>query len=296
MSLDGKVAIVTGGAQGIGQAYSERLAHEGAAVGIVDLRIEQAQAVAGGIRDGGGRVAAYRADVSNQDEMDSAVEQVIAEFGRVDVLINNAAIYYDMDWSNNSLDYLRKVLDVNLIGILVCSRAVFPAMKRQRSGSIINISSVAAYPWPWSRATEPDALEYLGATLDERRTWSWEPAQDLETVPSFAYGLGKWGVIYYTRAIARSLGPYGIRVNAIAPGAVLTDATLDVDLRSLPGAEARERMAADRLISTFTSVAALRRLPEPTDLAGVAAFLASDDAAAITGQVLVVDAGIEMRG
>jgi NAD(P)-dependent dehydrogenase (short-subunit alcohol dehydrogenase family) len=210
------------------------------------------------------------------------------------LLINNAAIYGDIDWSDNSLEYLRKVLDVNLIGILVCSRAVFPGMKRQRSGSIINISSIAAYPWPWSRTRDPDALEYLNATADERRTWSWEPAQDLETIPSSAYGLGKWGVIYYTRAYARSLGVYGIRVNAIAPGAVLTDATLGV-LRGLPRAEAMERIASDNLFATFVNVAALRRLVEPTDLAGVAAFLASDDAAMITGQVLVVDAGIEMR-
>jgi 3-oxoacyl-[acyl-carrier protein] reductase len=296
MALNGKVAIVTGGAQGIGQAYSERLAREGAAVGIIDLRTDQAQAVAAGIRDSGGRAAAFEADVSSQDEMDNAVAQVIAEFGRVDVLINNAAIYYDIDHSNNSLDYLRKVLDVNLIGILVCSRAVFPAMKRQRGGSIINISSIAAYPWPWSRALDPDALEFLSATEDERRTWSWEPAHDLETVPSFAYGLGKWGVIYYTRATARSLGPYGIRVNAIAPGVVLTDATIRVVSPGKPMAEARERVASNRLVLGSTSIAALRRLVEPTDLAGVAAFLASDDAAAITGQVLVVDAGIEMRG
>jgi NAD(P)-dependent dehydrogenase (short-subunit alcohol dehydrogenase family) len=285
---------VTGGAQGIGQAYSERLAREGAAVGIVDLRADQAQAVAAGIRESGGRAVAHSADVSNQDEMDNAVAQVIAEFGRVDVLINNAAIYGDIDWSDNSLEYLRKVLDVNLIGILVCCRAVFPAMKRQRGGSIINISSIAAYPWPWGRTRDPDALEYLNATADERRTWSWEPAQDLETIPSSAYGLGKWGVVYYTRAFARSLGVYGIRVNAIAPGAVLTDATIGV-LRGLPRAEAMERIASDNLFATFINVAALRRLVEPTDLAGVAAFLASDDAAMITGQVLVVDAGIEMR-
>jgi NAD(P)-dependent dehydrogenase (short-subunit alcohol dehydrogenase family) len=194
MALDGKVAIVTGGAQGIGQAYSERLAREGAAVGIIDLRTDQAQSVAASIRDRGGRAAAYRADVSNQDEMDNVVAQVIEEFGRVDVLINNAAIYGDIDWSDNSLDYLRKVLDVNLIGILVCSRAVFPAMKRQRGGSIINISSIAAYPWPWGRTRDADALAYLNATAEERQTWSWEPAEDLETIPSSAYGLGKWQV------------------------------------------------------------------------------------------------------
>jgi 3-oxoacyl-[acyl-carrier protein] reductase len=258
MSLDGKVALVTGGAQGIGQAYSERVAREGAAVAIVDLRIEQAHAVAGGIRDRGGRAAAYRADVSSQEQMDTAVTEVVQEFGRVDILINNAAIYYDFDGRDQSLEYLRKVLDVNLIGLLVCARAVFPAMKQQRGGSIINISSIAAYPWPWQRVGEQ------------------------ETVHSYAYGLGKWGVIYYTQQWARSLGQYGVRVNAIAPGVTMTEATI--------------RRVSDEFVAAMTSAAALGRMLEPTDLAGVVVFLASDDAALITGQTLVVDGGTVMLG
>jgi NAD(P)-dependent dehydrogenase (short-subunit alcohol dehydrogenase family) len=192
MRLAGKVAVVTGGAQGIGRAYCEGFAREGAAVVVVDLRGEQAEATAGALRAGGARAAAHAADVADQAAMDGVAAAVEREFGRIDVLVNNAAIYHDL--GDQSLAYLRRILDVNLLGVLVCARAVFPAMKRQRAGSIINISSGAAYP---------DRLQ--------------SPVRELETVPSFAYGLAKSGVVYYTKAMARAR-PVPHPVNAIAPG------------------------------------------------------------------------------
>jgi 3-oxoacyl-[acyl-carrier protein] reductase len=259
MALDGKVGIITGGAQGIGMAYSERLAREGAAVAIVDLRAEQAEEVAAGIRTTGGRAAAYRGDVTDQEAMDGLARQVADDFGRIDVLINNAAIYYDLERGNQSIEYLRKVLDVNLVSLLIVARAVFPFMKRQQSGSIINISSIASFPRPAA-----------------------SPGPDLQTIPISGYGLAKHGVIYLTQSMAASLGRYNIRVNAIAPGVTMTAATR----RVVPGA----------YIDTLTSATALGRTLEPTDLAGVAAFLASDDSALMTGQTLIVDAGHVMLG
>jgi 3-oxoacyl-[acyl-carrier protein] reductase len=258
MSLEGKVGIVTGGAQGIGKAYSERLAREGAGVAILDLRQEQAEDVAAGIRAAGGRALAVSADVADQESMDRAVGRVVEELGRVDILINNAAIYYDLDRQDQSLAYLRRVLDVNLIGILVCARAVFPYMKAQRSGSIINISSAAAYPRPRG------------------------PGGDLATIPTYAYGLAKSGVVYLTKSMAVSLGQYNIRVNAIAPGVTLSEATRKV----VPGA----------LIDELVTTAALGRALEPEDLTGVAAFLASDDSAMMTGQTLATDGGLVLLG
>jgi 3-oxoacyl-[acyl-carrier protein] reductase len=126
MKLEGKVAVVTGGAQGIGREYALRFSQEGAAAAITDLRLEQAQQVEREIVRSGGKAFAVEADVTNQQQMDAAVRRVADRFGRVDVLINNAAIYYDLDLTNQSIEYGRKVLDVSLFGIVIAARAVFP--------------------------------------------------------------------------------------------------------------------------------------------------------------------------
>ncbi len=261
--LAGKVAIVTGGAQGIGRSYSERFAREGAAVAVVDLREAQAAALAKEIGEAGGRALALPADVTDESAMAGVAEAVSRELGRIDVLVNNAAIYYDIDHTDHSIAYLRKVLEVNLIGGLVCSRAVFPAMKRQRSGSIIHISSGAAHLFP-----DPDATH------------------DLETIPLSGYGLSKSGVIYATKFMAQAVGRYGIRVNAIAPGVTLSEATRH-----------QKRLdATGPAPESITRGTALGRALEPEDLCGAAVFLASDESALMTGQTLVVDAGRIMLG
>lgn len=255
--LEGKTAIITGGAQGIGRAYCLRFAAEGAAVAVVDLREEQAKAVAREITDGGGRAIAMNVDITSEEATIEMAERVKAELGSIDILINNAALYYDQDIFDQSIEYLRKTLEINLIGQLICSRAVFPAMKEQGSGSIINISSTAAYPLPL-------------------------PSMPADNFATNAYGLSKSGLIYLTKMMARQGGPAGVRVNAIAPGVTMSEAT--------------KKIVPDFAIEGLIKGATLGTTLEPDDLTGTALYLASDDSRLMTGQTLVVDAGVWFNG
>ncbi len=260
MKLDGKVAIVTGGAQGIGAAYCTRLAAEGAAVGVVDLtRMDQAKEVERQIVDNGGRALAIQADVTKEDQMEAMAKEVTNAFGRIDAIINNAALYQDMIGASND-----QVLEVNFFGVINSSNAVIPQMYEQRSGSIINIASTAAYPLP------------MGGLLMA------PPTQGPPKITPGGYGLAKNMLLFLTKNMAKTLGPYNIRVNAIAPGLTMSEAT--------------KKVVPPVLIERLTEEAALHRALEPEDLAGAALFLVSDDSALITGQVLVVDAGVIMAG
>ena len=258
MKLNGNVAIITGAAQGIGREYALRFAREGATVVIADLREEQARAVADEICAAGGKALAIRADVTSEDQMKAVAERAVAQSGRVDTLINNAAIYYDLEPGNQSIEYGRKVLDVNLFGVLIASRAVFPYMKQRSRGSIINIASTAAYPF------------------------QVPSGGDLETIPIVYYGLSKSGVIFLTKEMAYQVGRYNIRVNAIAPGLTLSEASL--------------RLVPEPFVSFIRSQSSLDRENQPVDLTGTAVFLASEDSASITGQTLIVDNGRVMLG
>ena len=257
--LEGKTAIITGGAQGIGRAYCLRFAEEGANVACVDLRVEQANDVAKEINDSAatGRAVALEVDITSEQECASMAEEVEREFGSIDCLINNAALYYDQDIMDQSIDYLRKVLEINLVGQLICARSVLPAMKRQQSGSIINIASTAAYPLPL-------------------------PPMPFETFSTNAYGLSKSGMIYMTKMMSRQAGQDGIRVNAIAPGVTMSEATKKV----VPQFALDGLKAGSPLGSTL----------EPEDLTGTAVYLACEDSRLMTGQTLVVDAGVWLNG
>jgi NAD(P)-dependent dehydrogenase (short-subunit alcohol dehydrogenase family) len=257
MRLRGKVAIVTGGAQGIGRAYSLRFAQEGAAVAIWDLRGDQARDVAREIQEAGGRAISQVVDVTSEEQTQRAADQVQRELGRIDCLINNAALYYDQTLTDQSIAYLRTNLEINLIGVLICSRAVFGAMKAQGGGSIINISSTAAYPLPL-------------------------PPFPAENFGNYAYAISKAGVIALTQQMARQAGALGIRVNAIAPGIAMSEAT--------------RKIVPQWAVDGLKQGAALQRVLEPEDLAGTAVHLASEDSRLMTGQVLVVDAGVVMHG
>ncbi len=255
--LEGKTAIITGGAQGIGRAYCLRFASEGAAVAVVDLREDQAKGVAKEITDKGGRAIALTVDITDEQATVDMAERVKAEFGSIDVLINNAALYYDQDIMDQSIEYLRKNLEINLIGQLICARAVFPTMKEQGSGSIINIASTAAYPLPL-------------------------PSMPAENFATNAYGLSKSGLIYQTKMMARQAGPVGVRVNAIAPGVTMSEAT--------------KKIVPEFALDGLKAGSCLGTTLEPDDLTGTALYLASEDSRLMTGQTLVVDAGVWFNG
>ena len=254
--LDGRVAIITGAGQGIGRAYAQRFADEGARVVVAELNEATGKAVADEV---GGTFV--RVDVSDEDATRAMARSTVDEHGRIDVLVNNAGIYYDLDQTDHSLAYLKKILEVNMIGPWLCARAVVPAMKQQASGVIINQSSGAA--WMYAMA-------------------GYAMGKDSDELPSFHYSLAKAGVNAFTHFMAAALGKFGIRVNAIAPGVTMTEAT--------------EKHVPESMRGMISMMAALGRTLEPAEIADVALFLASDESRGITGQVIPVDAGVQMLG
>jgi 3-oxoacyl-[acyl-carrier protein] reductase len=256
--LDGKVAIVTGAGQGIGKAYAAAFVAEGARVAIADINLENAEIVA---KELGDATFAVRVDVSDEDSTKAMAEAVVARWNRIDILVNNAGLFYDLDEKDHSLAYLKRVLEVNMIGQWLCIRAVFPAMKAQGKGKIINQSSGAAWMYAMAGyAIRPDQAE----------------------LPSFNYSVSKAGVNAVTHFMASALGQFGINVNAIAPGVTMTEAT--------------RKHVPEMMMGAIKAMSALRRTLEPEEIARVGVFLASDDSDAITGQVIPVDAGVTMLG
>jgi 3-oxoacyl-[acyl-carrier protein] reductase len=241
-SLDGKVALVTGGSRGIGAAISRELARAGAKVAI-NYRAgqEAAEEVAGEI---GG--LAIQADVSNPEEVKALIERVEGELGDIDAVVNNAGITRDTLIARMTDDDWEMVIDTNLRGTFNTCRAVSRKMLRRRAGSIVNLSSVVGVHGNPGQAN---------------------------------YAASKAGIIGLTKALARELGSRGVRVNAIAPGYISTELT------NVLSEEARG------LILQNTP---LGRLGEPEDIAGAVRFLCSDEAAFITGEVLLVDGGLGM--
>jgi 3-oxoacyl-[acyl-carrier protein] reductase len=261
VKLQDKVAIVTGAGQGIGRAYALRFAEEGAKIAVADLNDENGEQVAKELEAAGAEALFVHVDVSDERSTLDMAKAVHDRWGRIDVLLNNAGIFYDLKQDDDTLEYLKKVLDVNMIGPWLCTRAVFPIMKEQRSGKIINQSSSAA--WMYAAA---------GFAMNEAT----------ERLNSFHYSVSKAGVNAFTHFMAAALGQFGINVNAIAPGVTMTEAT--------------NKHVPEAMMGMLKMASALRRTLEPEEITGTAVFLASDDSNAITGQVIPVDAGMIMLG
>ena len=252
MKLDGKVAVITGAAQGIGEAYARRFAAEGARVVVADVNADKGQGVAQEI---GGTFE--RVDVSSEDDTKRLARAVAERHGRIDVLLNNAAIFYGIDNFDTSFAYLKKIFDVNYFGAWLMCRAVFPHMRDAGGGSIINQSSSAAFLHP----------EY---PIDEQ-------------LPSFHYSVTKAALNAMTHYLAGCVGRWSIRVNAICPGPTMTEAT-------------RQGVPQQYLDWIIQGQMAIHRALEPEDLTGTAVWLASDDSRMVTGQVIPVDGGMVMLG
>lgn len=243
--LEGNVAIVTGAAQGIGRAFCAGLAREGAHVVAADIQEDEIQEVVQEISRGGGEALAVVADVTSVESTESLAKEAIDKFSRIDILVTCAAIYATLerrDFVDISPEEWNKVMGVNLGGSQLCARAVLPQMKNQGSGSIVFMGSVNTYIAPEGRAH---------------------------------YSAGKAALENLTKTLAREMGPFGVRVNALSPGLVEHEGTI-------VSKERYERQAHER---------ALHREMTPEDLIGPLVFLCSDDAGMVTGHSLVVDGG-----
>ncbi len=249
MHLKDKIAIITGGARGLGREFALRFVREGAKVTVCDIL--DCSSTVNEVQRLGGEALALKTDVTNErDTVDMALTTV-KRFGRIDILVNNAAVYGGIENKNFvrpfeeiSIGDWDKMMAVNLKGIFLCCKAVSPQMKKQNSGKIINIASTVA----------------------------------LAGVPMFLhYTTSKGGVIAMTKGLARALGMHNINVNAVAPGMTWTEAT-----RSALAGDMADNILASQL---------LKRPTLPEHIAGAVVFLASEDADQITGQTLAVNAG-----
>ncbi|MEW6635481.1 MAG: glucose 1-dehydrogenase [Actinomycetota bacterium] len=247
--LEGRVAIVTGGGGGLAEGICGRLAAAGASVAAVDVSREKAERVAKMASQNGARCLPFEADVSDRASVEAMVEGVVGEFGGVDILVNNAAIYPLRPWTEIEEEEWDRVLSVNLKGYFLCARAAYPRMSGRGHGRIINVASITFFIG-WA-----GFLDYVSS---------------------------KGGVIGFTRTLAREVGPEGITVNAISPGAFPTDAE-----RVHPDQEALNRRILEQQC--------LKRRGTPEDVGNLVAFLASDAASFITGQTIEIDGGWAMH-
>lgn len=245
MRLESQVAIVTGGGRGIGRAISLAFASEGASVIVAELDAERGAATAQEINDAGGTARFYRTNVADRANVDALVQSVVDEFGRIDILVNNAAILGEnghvLDISQEVWD---RVIGVNQTGIFNCSQAAGRVMAAARRGNIISIGSVNSY------VPQPRCI---------------------------AYGAAKAAVLGMTISLAGDLAPYGIRVNAIAPGPIQSN--LPDDAEPQP-----------------TDTTLLARAGLSKEIATVAVFLASEDSSYVNGQCITVDGGMLNNG
>lgn len=244
MRLQDKVAVITGGGSGIGLAAVKEFLNQGAKVAIWDLNSDQVQDLLKS--EGESQLRFYSVNTAESASVNEAAEKVIQDFGKVDILINNAGITRDATLLKMTDEQWQAVLQVNLTGVFNCTRAFAPHFKAQESGCIISTSSVVGLYGNFGQSN---------------------------------YVATKAGVIGMTKTFAKELGKYGVTANAVAPGFIATDM-----VKTMP----------EKVLDMMKDKAPLKRLGQPEDIAKTYAFLASDDAAFITGTCISVDGGVTL--
>lgn len=248
LPLGNKCALVTGASKGVGKGIALELARQGAAVAVnYHSDTAGAEATAAEIRSAGGRATTVRADVASKQQVDEMFDRVLAEFGRLDILVNNAGIQTWKPLLDLTEEEWDRVLDVNLKGCFLCTQRAARAMKEAGGGAIVNIGS-GCNKWPF-----PNLVNYTAS---------------------------KGGIEQFTKVAAVELGPYRIRVNCVAPGAIEIE---------------RTKQEAGDYAGTWGRLTPLRRIGLPSDVAAAVAFLCEDRAGFITGQTLWVDGGLFTR-
>jgi 3-oxoacyl-[acyl-carrier protein] reductase len=261
--LADKVILFTEAGEGdaYGRSWALAAAREGASVAIADRESRLAEAAAESARQAGADALSLEIDVTSEESCRRGAEAVLARFGRIDVLVNNAHLWLGLRRGDHSREYLEEVMRVNGLGAWTASRAVVPHMRSRRAGKIINMSSIGAYV---ASPVYVDQVEETG------------------NLPSFSYALSRVLVNGLTRFMAHALGPSGITVNALAIGMILSEGTR------------RQLTEAER--QGFVERTAMKRILEIRDTDGAFLYLASSDSDAMTGQVVVVDGGLVMLG
>jgi NAD(P)-dependent dehydrogenase (short-subunit alcohol dehydrogenase family) len=251
--VEGKVAVVTGAASGIGRATARALAAEGARVGIADVDEAGGERVAAGIREAGGDAFFRRTDVRSMADLEAVVAEAAGRQGRLDVLVNNAAVSVAGSAGEMSEEDWARVVDVNLTGVWRGMRVAIPRMLAQGGGSIVNLSSVQA------------RVGFLG--------WA-------------GYAASKGGIDALTRQAAVEYASRGIRVNAIVPGTIATQ------MNECIMAESPD---PDAVMANWVAMHPMGRVGQPEEVAAAIVFLACDDAAFVTGELLRVDGGLVVK-
>ena len=250
-SLEGQVAIITGGSRGMGEATAYAFAKAGADVVVTSRKMPELERVADNVKKLGRKALPVATHIARMDQLQPLVDKTVAEFGKIDILVNNAGTNFFMPAIDMTEDGWDSVLNLDLKGLFFLSQACARVMKEHGGGKIINISSVSGY--------KPQ-------------------------VPTGHYSIAKAGVIMATQVMAREWAEYNIRANCIAPGAIETR-LYDAIFTLLPEdeAKARKAQAAARI--------PLKRVGEPKEIADAVLFLASDASSYVTGQTFAVDGG-----